>query len=412
VWPGGIQRSRPAVSFAVVAVIAALAVVASSLLQFWSQLDGPAAPSEAPPAPAVVPAVESPEGPSPTPVPNVTFTSELYDYRLVIPATWDVTPATDRWTGGEPRFEGPYADRFGADQLSIVSVDLPSGAPVESWIGEVPRPAAWAITGSANRFCDFDGRWFEGAGAHAKWTATTLSGRPAYIRALCGQVDAVIDDGDRAVIVGLQTGRSVTGDTDALRAVVAGLDLGAPPAAARDRLGPNDDITYSSRRHGYRATVPWPLERQMAIESLPGAMLTDGDAMDPRVDRIGIRGDRGLWVASVPIGAVTAADVARSVPRRQGGSPDGAAGLTCTLEGRFASRLPPESWRSTAIGEVPAMERDSCYFIDVVAVVGGRAYLISARSPDASSTFASARIYLDDFLATLEFLPAEAVDPE
>ncbi len=370
--------------------------------------------SPSPPVPSLTPAVPTP---SPTATPVATFESELYDYRLEVPATWTVEPATERWTGGQPRFAGPYADRFKIPRtLSIVAVELPDGATVESWIGSVPRPSAYEISGGGHRHCVFRGpgtTTMEGAGAHTAWQPTTLVGRPAYLRALCGQVDAVIADGDRVVVLGLDTGRSLSGEVGKLHAVVAGLDLGPVPAAETEPLDPHGTISITSTHHGYRAPVPWRWERRMATRPLAELRVVQGTGSDVRFDRLADDGTHLIWVASTPVGAgVTAADVARSLPRRQAGAADDLAGLSCTLAGETVTGLAPEAWIPTSIGDVPAMERDSCFFIDVVAVVGGRAYLISGRSPVATSTFAGGRLYLDEFLGSFEFLPAEADDTE
>ncbi len=370
--------------------------------------------SPSPPVPSPTPAVPTP---SPTPTPVETFESELYDYRLEVPVTWTVEPATERWTGGQPRFAGPYADRFETPRtLSIVAVELPDAATVETWIGSVPRPSAYEISGGGHRHCVFRGGGttiMEGAGAHTAWQPTALVGRPAYVRALCGQVDAVIADGDRVVVLGLDTGRSLSGKVGVLEAIVAGLDLGPLPQDEPEPLEPLDRITFTSARHGYRASVPWRSERRMAVRPLEDIRVVTGDGTDGRFDGIADDGSDLVWVASVPVGAgVTAADVARTLPRRQSGSPDGPRGLACTGPSETVGGLPPESWVPTSIGDVPAMERDSCFFIDVVAVVGGRAYLISGRSQVPASTRAAGRTYLDAFLASLEFLPAQADDTE
>jgi hypothetical protein len=320
---------------------------------------------------------------------------------------------------GRSRTEGPYADRIGpGGRLTIVSIGLPEGATIEALVGNhVPRPEAYDPRPDGHEDCTYHHatgvRILLSAGAYTVWQPAVLAGRTAYIRALCGQVDAVIADGPRVLIVGLETGRRLDGDIDALRTVLDGLDIGPPPTTEAGRLDPDAAVSFTSPLHGYRAAVSWRFDRLMANRPLSEAALVRGAAPDVRRDRIVDSGSRQLWIASTPVEPhVTAADVALSLPRRQAGSSGGLDGLTCPEDRETVRRVPPETWTLTSIGDVAAMERDSCYFIDVVAVVGGRAYLISARSPVRSDTSDGVRKYVDDFLATLEFLPAEAVDPE
>jgi hypothetical protein len=139
--------------------------------------------------------------------PTRTFASTRYGYTVKIPADWRATSAKERWTGPGP-WVTKMADRF-AEPLEIPRRFMVAARPLkgrvldEAWLAShVPNPGA--ASGTICRSADGTPRsiWrYMTASAQAKWRESVVAGRPARLRSLCGQVQAVIQVGDTAFVL-------------------------------------------------------------------------------------------------------------------------------------------------------------------------------------------------------------------
>jgi hypothetical protein len=130
------------------------------------------------------------------------------------------------------------------------------------------------------------------------------------------------------------------------------------------------------------------------------------------VDRVFDGTFRMIFAASTPVppGTTLEAWVEEHAPSRQTLDPGGDA-WQCRGPGSGTwMHIPYAPWRPWQVGDHEAIERDGCFFIDVVAIVGDRAYLFTTRSSAVIQTPVSTRAHFDEFLETVEFTPQTAID--
>jgi hypothetical protein len=167
---------------------------------------------------------------------------------------------------------------------------------------------------------------------------------------------------------------------------------------------------FRSRIHGYAAAYPgeWLVEPATTTWTP-----VESDVMQPAgIDHFQPRPNaRGIMAASTPLPEGMSIDewIAQTLPSRQRG--DDVRACSRPGGGGTTMGLPPERWVKRPLGRREARERDSCFTIDVVVQVGGRAYLFTGTSERAARTPTELRRPFDEFLASITFDEVAAVAP-
>ncbi len=124
----------------------------------WTQALGEQPVSQAPetPMPTTSPEVPAPSATSrPSPEPGaVTYTSAVHGLSIDLPASWQIRPATEPWTGEALSFDSPAADiafdpALGDDHFLMIASQPYGGLSEDAWRDQA---IAWLCQGDAGNF--------------------------------------------------------------------------------------------------------------------------------------------------------------------------------------------------------------------------------------------------------------------
>ena len=135
------------------------------------------------------------------------FASKRYRYTIRIPAEWTAAAASKRWTGTGPWVDA-MADQFAEPvevprRFSVTARSLGGDVIDDAWLDAfVPDPST--IRGTICRQADGTPRSIlRYMSAGRTWREAVVAGRPARLRGLCGQEQAVLQVGDTAFVLTL-----------------------------------------------------------------------------------------------------------------------------------------------------------------------------------------------------------------
>ena len=133
---------------------------------------------------------------------STRFTSKLYGYSIRHPPGWDGMPAIE--DGRPDVLVNSWQSGSFRSKLSIRRLALPSGESIAD-VSRVWLPQARLKAGECGSRLPMGGviprvTWFDEA---------TIAGRPALIRSDCGVVDAIVDVNGDALLLVLQSSRSM-----------------------------------------------------------------------------------------------------------------------------------------------------------------------------------------------------------
>jgi hypothetical protein len=173
--------------------------------------------------------------------PARSFTSAVNGYTIGYPSDWEVTAATQDWSGEGEWDVAPIADVFdppedGCDRtpfvrctlrrLAVASTPVPAATSIDDWITtHVPERLdvkRWDHGGGDfHPVCMIRGApgQFLVDAASGEWVHGTIGGRPARIRGQCGFVEGVTIAGGRAYVFSLFTDFNPGGSSTELEAL-------------------------------------------------------------------------------------------------------------------------------------------------------------------------------------------------
>jgi hypothetical protein len=354
--------------------------------------------------------------------PGGVFESATYGYRIRFADDWEVWPTTSAWTDPVPwslsvADEASPTGASGTTRFSVAARPVPDGWSERAWLDAfVPRPIeyeAWAGHGSpVHGHCFFK----RGGGttivdsSAADWEATTIAGRPGYVRGTCGHVDGVLFRGDTAYVLSLQTNvlgaatsdgsaPLVSGDRNLFDSISATLIIDRPegdqPAAAPTQR-------YDSVLYGYSirypigwtavfATTPWAVSgvREPAMsDELRGpegrarlaiASRTRSDGMTPL-----------QWITTfvpAPVGYLAGEEAHCATPGHQA-----------------IAAQPPNAWTEADLGQYRGWIRWLCGQVDAVFFTATHGYHLTYAVDDVILPYGETEVF-DAFMKTFRLEP-------